>query len=277
GDAPAYGAGPAHGGAPANDAVTAHNESRQQLWAAALQNDKLSLDRGALTYTPIRKLKADASSNFQVVVTDLGKGAGYQVVDTANGMTVFQQDIPTGGNVGIRVVNSSDVTCEAESSTVQPILAKGETATWWWRITAGMPGPAAVTLEVNTYDQDSEQILSEEHVHATGTVQPTTASKRQQTNEVIGSVTHSGVNIIETIGTLAGSITAVAGIAGAIFAWRRQRKRVSDGRLSEAQSQQEAPLHSNAGAVSHPDQLPSDRAAGGSSATGDAEPVAADE
>ena len=77
-------------------------ESAQNIYAARLHNDEQSLDRGVLTYSPIGSLKTATTTQFTVIVTDVGRGAQQGPVTTYNGMVVYQQDVPTGGVVAVR-------------------------------------------------------------------------------------------------------------------------------------------------------------------------------
>lgn len=201
--------------------------SRQSIYTATLQHDKESLDRGVLTYSPINRLKTATSKTFKVVVTDVGRGPQQITLHTASGMIVYQQDVPTGASVGVEIVNCGDLICKAESSDRQLILQPGEAADWFWLITAGQPGPAEITLRVDTYDQGSQQILTERVINISGSVLTTAAFQRQQSNRVIATVAHNGISVTETIGTLAGSLTAIAGALGGIIVWRRRRKRTT--------------------------------------------------
>ncbi len=207
--------------------------SLQNIYTAALQHDKASLDRGVLTYTPINRLKTATSSVFKVMVTDVGRGPQVVAVHTASGMTVYQQDVPTGAAVGVEIVNCGNLTCEAESSSRQLVLAEGESADWSWFITPGQPGPATITVRADTYDQGTQQVLSEELFNISGTVLPTPAFKHRQGQHAISAATHTGITVTETIGTLVGSIGAIVAAAGGIFAWRRRRKRTARQPLHE--------------------------------------------
>jgi hypothetical protein len=48
--------------------------SLQDLYKATLINDRASLDRGALAYSPISGLKTASTSQYKVVVIDTGRG-----------------------------------------------------------------------------------------------------------------------------------------------------------------------------------------------------------
>jgi hypothetical protein len=109
----------------------------------------------------------------------------------------------------------------------EPPNSPRDSADWFWLITAGQPGPAEITLRVDTYDQDSQQVLSEEVINISGTVLATAAFNRQRSHHIVAAVAHTGISVTETIGTLAGSFAAIAGIVAGIIAWRRRRKRTA--------------------------------------------------
>lgn len=217
----------------AKTAAAGQSVAGQSVYAAALQNDRASLGRGVLTFTPINRLKTGTSSFFEAVVTDVGRASQYMTVRTVNGMVVYQRDVPTGGSVGVEMVNCGGLTCKAESSGRQLVLKPRDAADWFWLITAGQPGPAEITLRVDTYDQGSQQVLSEEVINISGTVLATAAFNRQQSHHIIAAAAHTGISVTETIGTLAGSLAAIAGIVGGIIAWRRRRKRTPRRALDE--------------------------------------------
>ena len=200
------------------------DQSEQQLYVARLSQDRQSLDRGVLAYSSIGNLKTAATAQFQVTVTDTGKGPQTARLTSFNGMTVYQRDVPTGGIVGVQIVACENLTCHSESGTTQPVLEKGQQAQWFWTITAGTPGPAVITLRADTYDQGTAQSLSEEIVTVDLRVVATAAFNTQQNHAKIATVTDSVVGDIETIGSIAGAIVAVGGIVGWVIMMRRKRK-----------------------------------------------------
>ena len=199
----------------------------QDVYKAMLGRDLQSLDRGLLAYSPISSLKTGTSTEFDVLVKDIGRGPQSAVVAEVDGLLVYQQDVPTGGIVGVTVVLCKNLTCNSESSPTQPVLFPGDVATWRWQITAGTPGPAEIILRADTYDQGSQQTLSEEIIPITGKVVPTPTFNKQQSHKNIANITKSGVNLIVTIGSIATSIIAVGGLIGWLVMKKRQRKRVN--------------------------------------------------
>jgi predicted RNA-binding protein with TRAM domain len=192
-----------------------------------LKRDVQAFDRGVLAYSPIASLKTGTSTTFDVTVTDVGRSAQEATVTEVNGKVVYQQDVPTGGIVGIQIARCQNLTCDSESSATQPVLSPGDKATWSWQITAGRPGPAEIKLRVDTYDQGSRQTLSEEIVPVAAKVVPTAAWNQQQSHKKISNATKSGVNLVVTLGSLAGAIVAIATIVGWLVNRGRRRKRAA--------------------------------------------------
>ena len=138
-------------------------------------------------------------------------------------MNVFEQNVPTGGIVGVRIVGCENLTCESLSSPEQPVLYQGDEAEWLWDITAGAPGSAEIRLRIDTYDKGSQQVLSEEILRVNITVVPTAAYERQQSRKKVVGATNTVVAVFEKIGIVAGAIVAVGGIVGWIIVKKRRR------------------------------------------------------
>ena len=206
----------------------------QDVYVARLRKDEQSLDRGVLTYSPIGSLKAADTTQFEVVVTDVGRGPQHAQFTKYNGMTVYQQDVPTEGIVGVQIVGCENLTWQQQSSPKQPVLARGDFATWDWQITAGMPGPAKIILRVDTYDQGSEQILHEEILRVNAEVMPSPAYKHQQRRKVIAGMAKSIVGDIVTIGSVATAILAIGGVVGWVAVNRRNRAKANRRKKDES-------------------------------------------
>lgn len=200
-----------------------HAPSQQDLYRAELAKDYQSLDRGVLSYSQLGSPKTAVTTQFEVTVTDVGRGPQLTRVTESGGMNVYQQDVPTGGIVGVQIVKCSNLTCSSESDLRQPVLDEGQAASWWWSVTAGTPGPASITLRADTYDQGSTQSLSEEIINVNVQVVSTPAFSHQQTHKKIVNTTKSVVSDVETIGSIAGAIVAVGGIVGWLATRRRNR------------------------------------------------------
>ena len=214
----------------ASHAINPSNSSLQNLYAAMLLKDDKSLDRGMLEYSWILDLEAGTSTQFRVVVLDVGKGPEKEQFFAAGASArisgrwvITRQNVPTGGIVSLQILGCENLTCHSESSLRQPVLQQGQLAVWYWRITAGKPGPAMITLRADTYDQGSAQTLSEEIVQAPGYVTSTAPFEQQQNQNEIVDVVKSTVRDIVTIGSVATAIAAVGGVVGWLFARRRKR------------------------------------------------------
>ncbi len=202
----------------------AEAQSQQQLYVAKLTRDRQSLDRGILSYSHLGALNTAATTQFEVTVTDVGTGPQQVQLTAFNGMSVFQQDVPAGGIVGVQIVRCGNLTCSSESGQTQPVLARGQQAQWWWNVAAGAPGPALITLRADTYDQGSTQSLSEEIINVGVNVVATSAYHQQQSHQEIAATTKSVLGDIDTIGSIAAAIGAVGAIVGWIVMMRRKKK-----------------------------------------------------
>lgn len=213
------------------------SESGQSLYVARLMEDEQSLDRGVLLYSPIGNLNTGAMREFSVIVLDVGRGPQHGQVPEFNGMTVDQQDVPTGGIIGVQIVGCENLTCQSQSYPEQPVLVEGQHAQWYWLITAGTPGPAEITLRVGTYDQGSAQVLAEEIVRINAEVVPTPIYNNQQRHKAIVSTAKSVVGDIVTIGSVATAILAVGGVVGWVVARRRKKGKTN---MSEKEQSKQA-------------------------------------
>lgn len=223
--------------------------SAQSLYATKLRQDYQSLDRGVLTYTPIGHLKTGATTLFEVMVTDVGRGTQRLHVTQSGGWAVYQKDVPAGGIVGVQIVNCENLICQSESSVVQPVLFRGLSDYWSWVITPVKPGLAAITLRADTYDQGSDQTLSEEIIRVNGMVEPTAPYVNHQHHEEVANTAKSVVGDIITIGSVATALLAIGGIVGWIFTRRR--------RHGNSDSQSAAPSTGNSeGGHERPDGSP---------------------
>jgi hypothetical protein len=216
-------AGCSHTSAVSSGIATAGAAPQQTLYVARLLADRRALDRGVLSYSRIGSLATATTASFEVTVIDVGNGPQLAQVTEFNGMDVYQQDVPTGGIVGVQIVNCANLTCTSESNLMQPVLEKGQQADWLWTITAGTPGPALITLRADTYDQGSTQTLSEEVINVNVKVFSTSAFNQQQSHKKIVAVAKNVYGGIEVAGVVAGAVLAVGGIVGWIIMMARKR------------------------------------------------------
>lgn len=225
---------------PTSSASPGGTISSQQLFTTRLADDRKALDRGVLSYSPLGRPKTGATVQFEVSVTDTGKGPQLVRLTSFSGMTVDQQDVPTGGVVGVQIVTCEDLTCDSMSDLRQPVLAKGQQASWLWNITAGTPGPAVIMLRADTYDENSGLTLSTEYVTIKANVVATSAYTAQQHHKKVLGIATSVTGAIVTIGSVAGAIVAVGGIVGWAINRRQSNRRKSKAK-APAQPQQPPP------------------------------------
>jgi hypothetical protein len=198
-------------------------QSPQDLFRDALENDRASLDRGVMAYSPLSQLKTGQDVTFTVTVTDTGTGPQTIAVSSYHGMTVARQDIPTGGIVSVQIASCQNLTCHSESPARQAVLLQGDQASWNWTITAGQPGPADLTLVADTYDRNTSVALaSVGPVLVTGTVAPTVASQRRQRQHEVATVTNAGLSVLDKAGIAAGAIVSIGTVVGWFLARRKK-------------------------------------------------------
>jgi hypothetical protein len=174
-------------------------------------------------------MKARETTPFEVIVTDLGKRPGNLQVASINGMIVYQYDVPTKGIVGIKIVGCDNLTCHSQSSTLQPILRKGQNAKWYWRLTAGAPGPAMIMLRADTYAEGSTVPLSEEIIHVKGHVISTPAYATYRSHKRIAHTEKGILSDINILGIVAAAIVSIGTIVGAIIGFAKRRRRKTPG------------------------------------------------
>jgi hypothetical protein len=196
--------------------------SQQDIYRASLENDKASLDRGVLAYSPLSSLKTGQASTFSATVTDTGTGPQTVTVSTYDGMTVARQDVPTGGIVSVQIVGCQDLSCRGQSPVRQAVLARGDHATWVWAITAGQPGTAQIILQADTYDQNSSTALASEVMTITSTVIPTGSFTFQRRKHDVAAVTSAGLSVLDKLGIAAGAILSIGTIVGWFLARRKK-------------------------------------------------------
>jgi len=204
----------------------------QDTYREGLRKDEQSFDHGVLTYSPLGTLGTSAISQFKVVVTDVGRHPQHVQFASYHGMAVYQPDIPTGGLVGVRIVGGENLKWQQQSSPEQEVLARGASATWYWQISAGMPGPAEITLRVDTYDQGSGQTLHEEMFRVSGNVTPSPAYQHQQHHKMIAGMAKGVAGGLVKIGSVATAILAMGAVAGRVAARRRNWSKM-DGRKKD--------------------------------------------
>lgn len=183
----------------------------QRLFRVRLLADDKALDRGMLKYQAPRSLATGAEADLTVQVTDLGRHAQGSARPSYRGWAVYPDDVPTGGILGVRAT-CSDLACAAQSATRQPVLVPGESAGWFWQLSAQAPGTAHIWLVVTTYDQNSNISL-----HETAPIELTV--------QVTATPGYWATKIGNWMKALIGIVGFGALVTAAGWIWRRLRKK----------------------------------------------------
>jgi hypothetical protein len=142
---------------PATNPVTqAPSTADQQLQSIKTVGPDVALDRGILTYTPLTTLAVDAPVEFYITVIDVGRGPQLTSVPTKyHGQAVDPYNIPTSAGVEVKIVCSSDLQCQDQTSQDSQFVNPQREGYWRWSVTAQNPGTAFIDITAVTYDKDS--------------------------------------------------------------------------------------------------------------------------
>jgi hypothetical protein len=165
-------------------------------------------------------------------VTDIGKKSPKQdtpalEMSKRTGLVVYPKDVPTGGYVAVRIKSCLNLSCDSQSSA-RRLVEPHQFAQWYWRVSATAPGPALISLKVDTYKESSAEVLSEEIVlvnvkvrassHYTPTASPTSTQLA-----VTGGGSSNGVTIM--VAVIGGVFAVIAAWVGAKAGQKRRRRR----------------------------------------------------
>lgn len=187
----------------------------QRLFRVRLLADDKALDRGMLKYQAPRMLATGAGAVLTVQVTDLGRHPESSALPRYHGWVVYPDDVPTGAILGVHAT-CSGLACAAQSAKRQPVLAQGESVSWFWQVSALAPGTAHIWLIATTYDQNSNISLHETNPIEI-TVQVTATPGYWATK--IGNVMKAVIGLVGF-----GALVTAAG-----WIWRRLRKKKQPG------------------------------------------------
>lgn len=140
--------------------------SPQLIYVSSLIQDTKSLIPGVLTYTDVGSMRTGADTSFTVTVSG---DAGFPTSSVSpsgepsphSGTYTYPSAVEVGATIGVQLICTGPITCTAESSERQNVLTATDSQAWTWDVTAGSPGTATVTVLATTYDQDSDNVLSE--------------------------------------------------------------------------------------------------------------------
>ncbi|TQF03172.1 hypothetical protein E6W39_14120 [Kitasatospora acidiphila] len=135
-------------------------DTSQVDYVANLRADQHALDRGQLLYTNLGSVDVGTDHTFEITVTDLGKGPQLAHPDPVpQGWVAPPQDVPTGGDVGIRLT-CDGVSCASYDDMRKPVVVPGRAVTWSFGLHLGSPGQAHIHIDAVVYRTSSDQVLS---------------------------------------------------------------------------------------------------------------------
>jgi hypothetical protein len=130
------------------------------LKSVILAEDYNALDRGVLTYTPLRTLPVGVPAEFHVTVVDVGRGAQLTSAPTRyHNQAVDPYDVPTAAEIAVQLICTFGLTCEGQTKQNSQYVGPNREGTWVWRITAQNPGTALIGIVAVTYEKGSDVFL----------------------------------------------------------------------------------------------------------------------
>lgn len=130
--------------------------SDQDGYQVRLTADRRALIDGVLDYSKPGPLKVGGRSVFVVTLS----GARVRPASPSPGRMTYPSPVPVGASVGVRLL-CTGIDCSARSSERQNILTSDDKRSWTWILTAHRAGIAHVSVVATTYDQDTDEVLSE--------------------------------------------------------------------------------------------------------------------
>lgn len=131
----------------------------QQLHSAKMADDYRALDRGILTYSPLKTLHTGVLVELNVTVIDIGRGPQLTSAPTMyHGEAVDPYDIPTSAEVVVQLICTSDLICQGQPQSSQFVSVQHE-GHWIWRLIAPNPGTALIGIMAVTYEKGSHTFL----------------------------------------------------------------------------------------------------------------------
>jgi hypothetical protein len=128
--------------------------------SAQLAGQYSALDRGMLTYSPLKTLRAGTPVELHVTVIDVGQGPQLTSVPTVyHGQAVDPYDVATSAEVAVQIICTSDLACQSQTAQSSQFVSPGHDGAWAWRLTARSPGAAIVGIMAATYEKGSDVFL----------------------------------------------------------------------------------------------------------------------
>jgi uncharacterized cupredoxin-like copper-binding protein len=127
--------------------------------ARLAQNDA-QLDRGMLTYTPVKSVRSGKSVEFHITVTDVGHGAELTSVPTMyHDQAVDPYDVPAAAEVSVQIICADGLSCQSQTAQLSQFVDPGHQGSWTWRVTGQTPGPAMIGIIAASYERGGAAFL----------------------------------------------------------------------------------------------------------------------
>jgi hypothetical protein len=125
-----------------------------------LEQNDAQLDRGMLTYTPLKIVHAGAPVEFHITVTDVGHGAELTSVPAMyHNQAVDPYDVPTAAEITVQIICADGLTCQSQTAQNSQFVATGHPGNWTWRITAQKPGSTLIGIMAVSYQKGGDAFL----------------------------------------------------------------------------------------------------------------------
>lgn len=118
------------------------------------------LDRGMLTYTPLKAVRSGASAEFHVTVIDVGRGAELISVPALyHNQAVDPYDVPAGAEVTVQIICADGLSCQGQTAQNSQFVDPGHQGSWTWRVTGQTAGPAMIGIIAVSYERGGAAFL----------------------------------------------------------------------------------------------------------------------
>jgi hypothetical protein len=192
---------------------TAQPHSEQVVLQSSVVSDRAHLFTGVLTYRPPDAVAVDATRQFTVTLTAIGRGS--PAVSTAAGAVVGSRSLRVGGREeAVLSARGGGVDISAVGPVTGLIGQPGDHVNWTWDITPRQPGTHTLDLVVITYQGTTDNPLE--------TLNPPV----QIPLRVGNTVSHAASKINGWVVGVGAFLAALAGIFAVITPlWRRRKSR----------------------------------------------------
>jgi len=134
----------------------------RQLHSTRTAADYGALDRGILTYTPLKTLHTGVAVELSITVIDIRRGPQLTTAPTMyHGEAVDPYDVPTSADVVVQIICTSGLICQSQIPPPQDsqFVSPQHEGYWSWSLTAQNPGTALIGIIAVTYEKGSDTFL----------------------------------------------------------------------------------------------------------------------